>query len=317
MHYERSASYHAQIFADLLECRHALGQAPLDGALDDALHGMAQVTADLTQPDGGPVLFNDAGLDMAYSPRHCLDAYDQLFGRRPSQRQVFALEASGYYGLRSGDVYMAVDCGRIAPDDLPAHGHGDVLSFELSVGKERLIVDQGVFEYNAGEKRQRARSAASHNTLCFERADQADFFGAFRCGRRPDVTVLAYQPSANGFVLEGTHNGFRDLPGKPQHFRRFDVSRDRIVIGDRIEGAADRSARIGFLLHPDAEATCEGTTATVRHGSRAIRMTCSTPLEIEPAVWWPCMGIEQKTVRLSLSLPSAVKAAVTEIHIVP
>lgn len=315
MHYERSASYHAQVFADLLECRHALGQDPLDGALDDALHRMAQVTADLAHPDGGPVLFNDAGLDMAYSPGDCLDAYERLFGRRPSPREVFALEAAGYYGLRNGDIYMVADCGRIAPDDLPAHGHGDVLSFELSVGKERMIVDQGVFEYNAGEKRQRARSALSHNTLCFEHADQADFFGAFRCGRRPDVAVSVYQQTADGFVLEGTHNGFRNLPGKPRHIRRFEVATDRIVICDRIEGGADHAARIGFLLHPDAEVQREGTAVTVRHSSSVIRMTSRAPIEIEPAVWWPCMGLEHKTLRLAIPLPSAVKAAVTEIQI--
>ena len=36
-HYERSPSYHCQVFADLLECRQALGDDPLNGALDDAL----------------------------------------------------------------------------------------------------------------------------------------------------------------------------------------------------------------------------------------------------------------------------------------
>ena len=41
MHCERSPSYHSQVFADLLECRHALGADPLGGKLDCALHRMA------------------------------------------------------------------------------------------------------------------------------------------------------------------------------------------------------------------------------------------------------------------------------------
>jgi uncharacterized heparinase superfamily protein len=316
MHNERSASYHAQVFADLLECRHALGEDAPCAVLDDALHRMARVTAHLAHPDGGPALFNDAGLDMAYSPGDCLDVYEQLLGQRPAKRQNFAFEDAGYYGLRSGKVYLIADCGRIAPDDLPAHGHGDVLSFELSVGGQRMIVDQGVFEYNAGEKRQRARSARSHNTLCFEGADQADFFGAFRCGRRPNVTVLDYRSSANGFVLEGTHDGFRHLPGRPRHVRRFEASPDRIVIRDRIEGTPDRTARIGFLLHPGAGATLEDGTATVRHGASAVKIACSAPLDIEPAVWWPCMGLERATSRLVMRLPPPMKSAVTDISIV-
>jgi uncharacterized heparinase superfamily protein len=314
MHDERSASYHAQVFADLLECRHALGGDPLGGALDNALHRMAQVTAGLTHPDGGPVLFNDAGLTMAYSPGECLDVYERLFDRRPKQRQVFALEAAGYYGFRHGDKYMIADCGRIAPDDLPAHGHGDVLSFELSAGGKRMIVDQGVFEYNPGEKRQRARAALSHNTLCFEGADQAEFFGAFRCGRRPDVTVLSYEPLPDGFVLEGTHDGFRTLAGSPRHVRRFEAGPERIVIHDRIEGASGHTARIGFLLHPGTEVVVEGRSARLLQGSSVINVTSSEPLEIEPAVWWPDMGVERKTSRLVLRLTPPAHNATIELR---
>jgi uncharacterized heparinase superfamily protein len=312
MHDERSASYHAQVFADLLECRHALGCDPLGGTLDAALHRMAQVTADLAHPDGGPVLFNDAGLTMAYAPAECLDVYERIYSRRPEPRHVFALEAAGYYGVRAGDVYLVADCGRIAPDDLPAHGHGDVLSFELSVAGHRVIVDQGVFEYNAGERRQRARAASSHNTLCFKGADQADFFGAFRCGRRPDVTVLAYEPSAGGFILEGTHNGFENLPGKPQHFRRFEASTKGLVIHDRICGAGGRPAHIGFLLHPAVEAAAEGRRATLRHGAAVIKVTSGEMMGIEEAVWWPDMGVERKTQRLVLRLSPSVRAVTTE-----
>jgi hypothetical protein len=313
MHDERSASYHAQVFADLLECRHALGGDPLGGALDNALHRMAQVTADLTHPDGGPVLFNDSGLTMAYSPSECLDVYERLFDRRPKQRQVFALEAAGYYGFRHGDKYMITDCGRIAPDDLPAHGHGDVLSFELSVGGKRMIVDQGVFEYNPGEKRQRARTASSHNTLCFEGADQAEFFGAFRCGRRPNVAVLSYEPLPDGFVLEGTHDGFRTLAGSPRHVRRFEVGPERIVIHDRIEGASSHTARIGFLLHPGTEAVVESRSARLQQGVSVIKVTSSEPLEIQPAVWWPDMGLERKTSRLFLRLAPPAHNATIEL----
>ena len=57
----------------------------------------------------------------------------------------------GYFGARLGDDYLVVDCGRIGPDDLPAHAHGDVLSFELSIAGHRIIVDQGVYEYVAGD----------------------------------------------------------------------------------------------------------------------------------------------------------------------
>jgi len=311
MHCERSPSYHSQVFADLLECRHALGADPLGGQLDRALHRMSAVAADLAHPDGGVALFNDAGLAMAYAPAECLDVYERLFGRRPTAREFFAYADAGYFGMRCAASYLVVDCGRIAPDDLPAHGHGDVLSFEWSVGTQRVFVDQGVFEYTPGERRKAARSAAGHNTLCLSDADQADFFGAFRCGRRPNVEVRRCKARSGGFVLEGVHDGFCHLPGRPRHARRFEANPKRLRILDRIEGWANRPVRIGFLLHPDVAVDTEGNVARLSWPGASIIMQTSQPLAIEGAVWWPDMGHERKTCRLVIIPPTGALAVDT------
>jgi len=300
MHDERSASYHAQVFADLMECRHALGADPLAGRLDDALARMAQVTADLAHPDGGPILFNDSGLSMAYGPGECLEVYDRLAGRRPDPLRVFAFKDAGYFGVRTNRHYLVTDCGRIAPDDLPAHGHGDVLSFEWSVDGRRMVVDQGVFEYSAGARRQQARSASSHNTLAIDGTDQADFFGAFRCGRRPNVTVRHYKTRGASFELEGCHDGFRHLDGSPVHVRRFEADERGVRILDRLEGTSKAGARIGLLLHPDVAAIVEDCAVMLASGGVRALVRSNRPIASEDAVWWPDMGRELPTRRLVL-----------------
>lgn len=297
-HYERSPSYHCQVFADLLECRAALGADPLHGRLDAALSRLAQATADLAHPDGAVAQFNDSGLSMAYAPRLCLDAYARLFGVAPSPRRVFALPPAGFFGARHGGDYVIVDCGRIGPDDLPAHAHGDILSFELSVASSRIIVDQGVYEYVEGERRRRSRAAASHNTLALDGADMADFYGAFRCGRRPDVTLRRYEPRDDGFLLEGAHDGYAHLPGRPIHIRRFDVSPGAVTIEDRLQGFTERASRIGFLLHPDVAVANDGDVLRLLRDDARVEMTASAPLIIEDAAWWPDMGVEQMTRRI-------------------
>ncbi len=248
---------------------------------------------------------------MAYRPAACLDVYKRLLNRRPAPRQIFAFRSAGYFGLRTAESYLVLDCGRIAPDDLPAHGHGDVLSFEWSVVGQRIIVDQGVFEYNSGERRRRSRAADSHNTLCFAGADQADFFGAFRCGRRPNVKVLKYEVNRSGFQLEGTHDGFAHLRGAPRHIRHFEVRPREVVIRDRIEGKSDLSASIGFLLDPAAHVDASACEALIRRGASRIRMTSTLPIGVEEAVWWPNMGHERRTKRLRIRLaPAAGEASV-------
>jgi uncharacterized heparinase superfamily protein len=292
VHYERSPSYHAQVYADLLECRQAL-RAPL---LDETLRGMAQAVADLAHPDGFCAQFNDAGLTMAYAPAECL---------APAPAAVFAYAQAGYFGRREGGDYFVADCGRIGPDELPAHAHGDVLSFELSIGGERFVVDPGVYEYIDGPKRRAARAAASHNTLCFEGTDQADFFGAFRCGRRPSVQVRELVCEKDRLVLEGTHDGYR--PHK--HARRFEQTRGRLRIADRLEGPA---ARVSFLLHPDVVVSLENGGAALRRGAAEARLSASLAVEAEPAAWWPDMGEERATTRLVIRAPAGTNEVTSE-----
>lgn len=300
MHFERSPSYHCQVFADLLDCAHVLGSdAP--PALGAALRRMAQAAADMTHPDGGVALFNDGGLDRFPDPAACLAAFARLFGAAPAPRPVFALEQAGYFGWRAGGTCLLADCGRIAPDALPAHGHGDVLSFEWSVGGRRIVVDPGVCEYVAGARRQASRSAASHNTLCFEGADQADFFGAFRCGRRPSPRLLAFAGDAGGATLAGTHDGFARLPGRPAHTRRFRATPGGLVVADTISGRPDRAAVIGVLLHPavSVRATAGGLMLAVAEVRIGVRIAGGT-VAVRPAAWWPAMGCERPAWRIEV-----------------
>ena len=317
VHDERSPSYHCQVFADLLECRHALGPSQTNKALDATLARMAPAAADLSHPDGLPAQFNDSGLTMAYAPDICINAYASLGHPKPHLRAVFAYKSAGYFGLHAPQATFIADCGRIAPDDLPAHGHGDILSFELSVYGERLIVDQGVFEYIAGEKRQQSRAASSHNTLCFEGTDQADFFGAFRCGRRPNVTVRTYTPSPTTFILEGSHDGFSQLPSSPRHIRRFQASPTSLEIHDLIEGEPTVPAFITFLLHPSARVTSTRDGVSIKQPNATTSVSSSLPMTIEPAVWWPDMGHERATHRLRLSLPTHTRSVTTRLTWTP
>jgi uncharacterized heparinase superfamily protein len=303
MHYELSPAYHCQVFADLLETRHALGADPLDGRLDAALCRAAGATALLAHPDGKIAQFGDAGLHMAYPPGVLLGAARALLGVETAPDATFALPDAGYYGVRANGGYLLVDAGQLGPPSLPAHSHGDIFSLEYSLAGERVIVDQGVFEYVAGPRRQASRSAASHNTLCLEGADQAEFFGAFRVGRRPRVELLRYEPRADGFTLEGRHDGFARLPGRPIHRRTFVAAAGRLRIEDRLDGDPAAPARVGLLLAPGIRAEITVPEGVRLRGERASALlTASAPFAIEDAVWWPDMGVEVPTKRLVISL---------------
>jgi uncharacterized heparinase superfamily protein len=314
VHYERSPSYHAQVFADLIETRAALGFGPEAMLLDAALPRMAEATAMLSHPDGGAALFNDAGLGMAYPPTECLAAFTKVTGQPVPERDgAFKLTAAGYFGLHAPGFALISDMGPIGPDSLPAHAHGDIGSIELSIADKRIIVDQGVFEYVAGDKRQAARSAHHHNVMAIDGAEPADFYGAFRVGRRPRVTVMQFTGSEDGIELRGHHDGYAHLPGKPQIERTIRANAAGITLIDRLYGKDWLPATSRLLFHPDCAVTVEGETAIVSRGDLVLAIRGSAPLRVEPAVWWPDMGVEVPTNRLCLTLPAGCFEASFEL----
>jgi len=316
VHFERSPSYHNQVFGDLLAIRHALGGDIVPAVathLRSALAAMAQSSADLAHPDGHVAIFNDAGLNMGPDPRALADAYRRVAGDPPRPRRHFAFSDAGYFGFRDEKVYVVADCGRLGPDALMAHAHGDALSFELSVAGQRIFVDQGVYEYVAGARREAARAARSHNTLAIAGLEQADFFGAFRCGARPEVLVTEYREMPRGFYLAGRHDGFTRTGRGPVHHRRFDLNSGQLEIYDRLEGPLQGAVTTGLLLHPACRVAEDGGAAAITRGAARARVTASVPFTLTPAVYWPDMGIEEETVRIVFHWPPGVSDATIRI----
>lgn len=306
MHFERSPAYHAQVTADLLECRSVLAPSPLRARLDEILARGCQVVADLEHPDGAPSLFNDGGLHMAYAPREIVGVASTTLDRSFAPRAVFALDDAGYHGARDGKDYVLVDCGAIGPDHLPAHGHADALSFEWTVAGERVIVDAGVYEYAPGVMRDLARATKSHNTVTLDDADACEFWSSFRVGRRCRVERKHWRARADGFSLEGLHDGYAHMAGSPLHRRTFTARPGEIVIEDRIEGGAGQIARARLLLHPECRvATSADGVLTIRRGRAWVRVVSETPIEIVDAWWCPDFGVRMRTKQLVLTYGAA------------
>lgn len=301
MHFERSASYHAQALADLLDTRHALRGDPFEGELDTVIGRAAQVLADMTHPDGGSALFGDSGLSMARSARELLETASTIGGRKFAPRGVFDLPDAGYAGLRGGGDLLLVDAGPLEPAELPAHVHGDFGSFEWSIAGQRVIVDQGVFTYVAGEARDQSRSASNHNTLAAPGADQGDFFGAFRLGTRCRLVKRSVETGADSLVVEAAHNGFVGQRGGAWHRRRIEAHRDSIEIFDSLDRPLPGAA-ISFLLAPEVEVVPDERGVRLRTKTATCRIATDGEVTIEDALWWPDMGTERPTKRIRVAL---------------
>jgi len=305
MHYERSPAYHAQVFADLLECALVAGPAARD-AIVATLERMAQPLVDLTHPDGAPSLFNDGGLSMSYSTAECVAVYERVTSlRAPAPRALFEYPAAGYYGRRSAGELCVVDCGAIAPDHLPAHGHGDVLAFEWSVGGQRFIVDAGVYEYERGEWRDRARSTLSHNTVSLDGRDQCEFWAAFRVGRRARVRRSQFETLGKCFTLTGSHDGYRGLAGAPTHERRFVVGEGSVVVDDTVHDGAGQRVQARLLLHPEVRVHATKRAFLLQRGDVYVALHTGSHCALVDAHWFPDFGVKRATKQIVLTYSDA------------
>jgi hypothetical protein len=144
------------------------------------------------------------------------------------------------------------DAGDPCPDELPAHAHADALSFELSVSGQRMIVDAGMFEYQAGIWRDFMRGTAAHNTIMVDGQDQSEVWSSFRVGRRARVTARYWAEQEGVRVLEADHDGYQATLGV--RHRRWIARIDQrfFVVSDLLEGDGEHEARSFIHLHPDA-----------------------------------------------------------------
>ncbi len=235
-HYERSPSYHLQVLIDLIDISDLLDAPP--AWLSDAILRMLPALSTMRHPDGGLALFNDGDVG---DPK-LLGALDSRFGK-PAPLPM--LPDAGYARLEVGDMVVIFDAGLCCPDHLTAHAHADTLSFEMSVGKERVIVNGGTYAYQ-DPLRNQFRGTAAHSTIMVNNEDCAEVFGAFRLGRRPRKVELFW----NGDWIVGRHDGYRHLGVTVE--RRLRLTEVGLEGEDRCMGAGEFSFTAPFhsLLEP-------------------------------------------------------------------
>jgi hypothetical protein len=107
--------------------------------------------------------------------------------------------------------FLIFDCGPLGPDYQPGHGHSDVLSYELSLHGQRVIVDTGVSSYELGPERHYERSTAAHNTVRVDEVEQAEIWAGFRVGRRPAVSPIHFGEIEGCQFVRGAHTGYKHL----------------------------------------------------------------------------------------------------------
>lgn len=303
-HFERSPMYHAIILEDFLDllnilrtfdkvlpqrCRH------LHEKLSDALQRMRVWLGTMCHPDGEIVLFNDAAFGVAQS-RASLEEYATLLGLAPMSEAAgdpVYLRDTGYVRVQKGNATIFIDVAPLGPDYLPGHAHADTLSFELSCGGKRVIVDSGTSCYGNDLERQRQRSTAAHNTVEIDGSDSSEVWGGFRVARRARPFGLDIVENGTETRIACSHDGYRHLCGKPVHRREWRLTATGLKVRDSIQGRF-RQAIARFHFHPEIRVeltnTGEGSFFLPQGQQLSWRITGGVAT-LRPSTYHPEFGV--------------------------
>ncbi|MDP1574186.1 MAG: heparinase II/III family protein [Coxiellaceae bacterium] len=248
--FELSPMYHAlmqELMLDIYNLFQAY-QIPFPALWGIKLQKMRFWLKAMTHPDGQLSFFNDSALYIAptlfdlegYAKRlHLPDVESSLEG-------ITHLKESGYIRLQKNKWVAILDCAKIGPDYLPAHGHADTLSFELSLNGKRIIVNSGTSTYSDLKQRQWERSTAAHNTVEINNQNSSDTWSFFRVGKRAYPCQLKIQENEQYYTVVCGHTGYKKCNVMP--IRQWIMTDHLFSIEDNI-GVKNKGV-VRFYLHP-------------------------------------------------------------------
>lgn len=301
--FERSPMYHALALEDVLDLQNLTRtyETAILGDGEPLITTMLDWLQTMCHPDGQISFFNDAAFGVAPAPDELFRYAARLGMERPPQHPGLKLLGdSGYVRMSWSDAVALMDVAELGPAYLPAHGHADTLSFELSLRGHRVFVNGGASVYGDSAQRLRERGTGSHNTVMIDGMDSSEVWGSFRVARR----AHPFELHTSIDEVSCAHDGYRRLAGAPVHRRTWRFRNHELVIEDVIDGSF-RQAEALMLLHPSISvlstdsnsadlALPDGTTLRVSFTGAA--------LEIADATWSPEFGRLEPTSRLRAKL---------------
>ncbi|SMF33733.1 Uncharacterized conserved protein, heparinase superfamily [Xaviernesmea oryzae] len=200
--------------------------------------------------DGDLALFNGASATPASELLSVL-RYDETAGK-----PFKALPHMNYHRLSAEGTTLIVDTGRPLSPALSRGAHAGCLSFEMSSGRHRFIVNCGAPKYAGKNYRQIARSTAAHSTVTLNetsssRFARSRFTGPLMLGGVSDVQVERWDDVHGNDWLRASHDGYLTELG---YFHEREIGLNRS--GDKIKGH-DR------LFRPEGEEANDDPVAAV------------------------------------------------------
>jgi uncharacterized heparinase superfamily protein len=266
-HVSRNPSALIELLLDFLPLRQAFQARNLapPPQLNNAIDRMMPMMRFFRHGDGAFAHFNGMGPTLPDLMATIL-AHDDARGA-----PLANAPHSGYQRVEIGEMVMLMDSGGPPPINVSQEAHAGCLSFELSHGLQRIVVNCGLPGTNRETWRQVARATAAHSTVVFNDTSSCRFLegGSFKrllgtpIVSGPSDIQVAREERGDAVILRTSHDGYADR-FKVNHQRALKLARagnridgeDLFVAtdGDMIPADISDEFAVRFHLHPAVKA---------------------------------------------------------------
>ena len=267
-HISRNPGALIELLIDLLPLRQtfaARNVAPPPSLLN-AIDRMMPMLRFFRHGDGSFALFND----MSSAPSDLLAtllAYDDSHGTPMAN-----MPHTGFQRLESGTMTVIMDTGPPPPPSVSHDAHAGCLSFELSSGPSRIVINCGMPSTGRDSWRPFARSTLAHSTLACHDTSSCQFVELSAMKRLLKGAPVISGPTNVGSYREAVASGLLLTASHDGYLARFGVVHRRVLMiaqdGSRIDGEDTLSPAPGarikgtetdyalrFHLHPSVKAS--------------------------------------------------------------
>ena len=299
-HISRDPSALLEVFGELVRVRAALRASRSDVPiwLQNALDRMAPALRFFRHGDGGVALFNGAHEEAA-------EVIDALIAAADAQgRAPASLPDSGFARVSAHRVTLVVDGGAPPPPPFDEGAHAGPSSFEMSVGRDRLIVNCG--RGHDPSWRQASRMTAAHSTLAIGETNAFGVDQSGGVGRRPDATTLESASTAEGHWIETSHDGYRAPYGIDCRRRLYLAPTGDSLSGeDTLSGGpGGQTFGVRFHLHPEVRVSRvqDGRGALLHLSRGGWRFAAEdAAVGLEESVYLGAAGLVRRTHQLVIA----------------
>jgi len=211
---------------------------------------------------------------------------------------------AGFDRISLGRTIIIMDSGAPAPSGLDRHAHAGIGSFEMSVGRERFIVNCGAHP-GVSPWRNALAATAAHSTLTVADTNHMELLASGGVRRRPPLVESNREDGPEGSLIEIRHSGYSGL-GLTHKRRLFLGDGGEDVRGeDALIGTTPQRFAIRFHFHPDVQVSLTGNsqTALLRLGDGAgWRFRCdSDAISLDDSVYFGSGTTPRRTTALVIS----------------